>query len=182
MAYVIVYRDSEGVSLMYPAARVSPLEAASLLPAGTAWREVNSIDLPPENEYRDAWTANFDDEPCVVSLDEEKKAVIDARLAAEHAVVEFDTWWIEQVEQGFRSSGGILLGLTTEDVTLLTGNFVLAKEAAALSLDLPPVIDKDGVPHSLDLEDLTALMLEYGQHRAALSAEYATRKAAILTT
>ena len=176
----LVFEQNGVFSVVSITSDLSAQEAAALaVPSGVEWREVDSDDLP--TDYRDAWTANFDDEPCAVTIDASRKATIDARLAAEYSVVEFDSWWIEQVEQGFRSASGILLGLTTEDVTLLTGNFVLAKEAAALSLDLPPIIDKDGVPHSLDLEDLTALMLEYGQYRAALSAEYATRKAAILT-
>ena len=140
---------------------------------------VESSTLPKQDEYADAWTANFDDEDCVVTVDPARKAAIDEKLATDQAKVEFDSWWIEQIEQGFRSADGIRLGLTTEDVTLLTGNFVLAKEAAALGMDIPPVIDKDGVPHVLDIDDLTTLMLAYGQHRAALSAEYAQRKAAI---
>lgn len=109
-----------------------------------------------------------------ISIDPSKKAQIDVARVAAAA----DEWFAAQIEQGFESDSGIRLGLSTDDVTLLTGNFVLAKEAAALSLDIPPVIDKDGVPHALDMEDLTALMLGYGQHRAALSAEYAQRKTA----
>jgi hypothetical protein len=55
----------------------------------------------------------------------------------------------------------------------------LAKEAAAAELPLPPVIDTDGVAHQLSISELTALMLAYGAHRAAISTEYAARKAAI---
>ena len=65
------------------------------------------------------------------------------------------------------------------DVTLLTGNFVLAKEAAAMNLPIPPVIDAVGGVHEMGIDDLTELMLLYGQARAALSVEYAARKAAI---
>lgn len=110
-----------------------------------------------------------------ITINETKRAAIDAQVAIAAA----NDWFAAQIEQGFESDSGIRLGLTSEDVTLLTGNFVLAKEASAMSLDIPPVIDKDGVPHALDMEELTALMLEYGQHRAALSAEYAQRKNAL---
>ena len=46
---------------------------------------------------------------------------------------------------------------------------------------IPPVVDKDGLPHEFDdITDLTMLMLAYGQHRAEISAEYATRRAEIV--
>jgi len=87
-----------------------------------------------------------------------------------------DNWFAEQVAEGFESTGGIKLGLGESDVTLLTGNFVLAKEAAELELDIPPIIDSDGVAQQLTIEQLTGLMLEYGQRRAALSVEYASKR------
>lgn len=117
----------------------------------------------------------------IVNINAEKKAEIDAALAALHAAQEADLWYADQVMVGFTSTSGIRLGISTEDVALLTGNYVLAKEADNLSLPLPPVIDADGESHSLSLPELTALMLEYGQHRAGVSAEYAQRKAAIPT-
>ena len=114
-----------------------------------------------------------------ITLNQAKKAEIDAQIASDTAAAGADAWYAEQLEAGFVSSEGISLGMATDDVALLTGNYVLAKEASALGLGIPPVIDKDGVPHALEIDDLTTLMLEYGQHRAALSAEYAQRKAAI---
>lgn len=114
-----------------------------------------------------------------ITINAAKKAEIDASLEAMTAAQGADLWYADQVALGFASAGGIRLGISTDDVALLTGNYVLAKEAAALSLPVPAIIDRDGVPHELDIEDLTALMLEYGQHRAALSAEYAQRKATI---
>lgn len=106
------------------------------------------------------------------TLNEVKLAECDAIVAQREA----DKWFAEQVAEGFESSEGIKLGLTDSDVTLLTGNFVLAKEAAALELDIPPVISSDGEPHDLTIEELTALMLQYGQHRAELSVEYSLRR------
>lgn len=183
MSLVIVTDIGGGrIRVANPAADTPIEDAAAATAGGSAWRIVDASTLPTQSEYVDAWTANFDDEDCVVTVDAARKAEIDEKLAADYAVVEFDSWWIEQIEQGFRSADGIRLGLTTEDVTLLTGNFVLAKEAAALGVGIPPIIDKDGVPHALEIDDLTTLMLEYGQHRAALSAEYASRKAAISNT
>lgn len=111
-----------------------------------------------------------------LTLNNSRLAAIDAALDAESAVASANAWFASQIAAGFESTGGIRLGLTTEDVTLLTGNYVLAKECAALDLDIPPVVDANGTPHSLTIEALTNLMLEYGQHRAALSAEYVTRR------
>jgi hypothetical protein len=91
-----------------------------------------------------------------------------------------DEWFAQKVSEGFESSaahpyGGkrIKLGLTQGDVSLLTGNYVLAKEAATLGMPVPPIVDVTGEVHQLSIEGLTQLMLEYGQARALLSAIYA---------
>jgi hypothetical protein len=110
-----------------------------------------------------------------IQIDPAKKAEIDRQ----RALAEVDAWFAEQVAAGYETTYGWRLGLSEQDVTLLTGAFVLAKEAAALGLDVPPIIDAGGEPRSLTMEEMTAVMLGYGQHRAALSGEYAARKAAI---
>lgn len=111
----------------------------------------------------------------LITVDPAKKAEIDRKAALR----EVDAWFKTEVEKGFTTAEGWKLGLSESDVTLLTGQFVLAKEADAAELPLPPVIDTDGVPHTLSIQDLTALMLAYGGHRAALSAEYAARRAEV---
>lgn len=112
----------------------------------------------------------------IVSIDPEKQAEI--QRATDLANLEF--WFKNVIADGWPTPDGWRLGLTEQDVSLLTGVFVLAKEADAAGAALPPVIDKDGVPHTFSsLEEMTALMLAYGQARAELSAEYASRKAAI---
>ena len=112
----------------------------------------------------------------LVTVDPVKKARIDKRLALEAVEVWFDA----AISEGFVTGSGICLGLSTADVTLLTGNYVLAKEAAALGMPIPPIVDTAGVPNPMtEIAELTAIMLAYGQYRAGLSQEYATRKAAI---
>lgn len=111
----------------------------------------------------------------IIQIDPAKKAEIDRQ----RALVEIDAWFAKQSAAGYETLYGWRLGLSEQDVTLLTGAFVLAKEASALGLNVPAVIDQSGVPRSLTIEELTAVMLGYGQHRAALSAEYAARKAAV---
>lgn len=112
----------------------------------------------------------------IVTIDPAKRAEIDRR----HALRAVDDWFAGELAKGFATADGWRLGLSESDVTLLTGNYVLAREAAALGMPIPPIVDMGGTPHAMaEIEELTAIMLAYGQHRAALSAEYATRKAAI---
>jgi hypothetical protein len=109
----------------------------------------------------------------LLSIDPAKKAAIDRKIAVAAA----DAWFSGEVAKGFATPGGWKMGLSDADIALLTGNFVLAKEADAMGLPLPSVVDMDGTPHGFEsIEQLTSLMLAYGQHRAALSAEYADRK------
>jgi hypothetical protein len=89
-----------------------------------------------------------------------------------------DEWFNSQIAAGFTTSYGWKLGLTNTDLSLLTGAFVLAKEAHTMDLPIPAIYDTAGVPHTLSIEDLTYLMLAYGQYRGTLSAEYAARKTA----
>ena len=52
---------------------------------------------------------------------------------------------------------------------MLVGLFVLAKEGFALGINPPPIIDTDGNSHNFTMEELTVLMLQYGQYRAQLA-------------
>lgn len=87
-----------------------------------------------------------------------------------------DEWFNRMIAEGYTTEYGWKLGLTNTDLSLLTGAFVLAKEAHAMGLPVPAIYDTTGLPHVLSMEDLTILMLAYGQHRGSLSAEYASRK------
>lgn len=88
-----------------------------------------------------------------------------------------DTNWEIQLKNGFITSYGWKLGLKNSDVTLLTGAFLLGKEAASMGLSQDAtIIDIDGISHSLLINDLTILMLQYGQYRTNLSTEYSNKK------
>lgn len=90
---------------------------------------------------------------------------------------QLDQIWNDQIQQGWTTSYGWKLGLTTSDVTLLTGAFLLCKEAATLGLSQEAnIIDTNGVSHNININDLTILMIQYGQYRANLSAYYANKK------
>jgi hypothetical protein len=171
---VIVFQSGESASVIWPTNGVESAMVA--VPAESPHRVIDSGLLPPD--YRDALVADFssEDDDAFLSIDPAKKAEIDKQ----RAIDEVEVWWNSAIAEGFTTAGGWTLGLTVSDVTLLTGNYVLAREADALGLPLPPVIDRDGTPHALaGIEELTSVMLAYGQYRAELSAEYAARLAAL---
>lgn len=178
---VIVFETSEGLGFISPAPDSGvPIEQIieREVPAGSRHAVMERDAIPSDRTYQAAWRLDLTDAdaPTIVT-DANAKAEIDRNFALKAT----DAWFRQQLDAGFTTNDGWTLGLAPDDVTLLTGNYVLAKEAAALGGDIPPVIDTDGVPHPMEsIEELTALMLAYGQHRAALSAEYAARKAAIL--
>jgi hypothetical protein len=102
----------------------------------------------------------------------------DRQRAIAAAQTQIDEWFTAQIAEGCAVSAGFVLGMTNNDVILLTGNYVLSQTVAALGAPLPDIIDTAGVPHQLEnLESLTQIMLEYGQYRASLSALYAAKKA-----
>lgn len=91
-----------------------------------------------------------------------------------------DNEWQNTLNAGWTTPYGWKLGITTQDVALLNGNFTLAKEAANLGITDPVfVIDTDGESHEFNLQDLTLLLLQYGHARAALSSQDATKRKAI---
>lgn len=175
---IIAYNTPEGLALVrhLEDSGVSIEElAAMVVPEGTQYTLASDEDLPADNTYAEAWVLAGD--PPQVTVDPTLAEAVDRRIALR----ELEEWFAAQTAAGFATAGGWKLGLQPSDVTLLTGNFVLSKEAAAMGGPIPPVIDTDGVPHPMaDITELTAIMLGYGMHRATLSAEYAARKADII--
>lgn len=91
-----------------------------------------------------------------------------------------DKEWSATLANGWTTPYGWKLGLDVQDVALLNGNFTLSKEAANLGITDPAfVIDTDGEAHEFNLQDLTMLMLQYGQARALLSSQDAEKRKAI---
>jgi len=90
-----------------------------------------------------------------------------------------DAEWKQTIAQGWDSGQG-RLGLTAEDVALLSGAFTLAKEAAALGLPLPKLItlDDQTIPFAT-IQEMTTLLLRYGAARAELSETFASRRKAV---
>jgi hypothetical protein len=91
-----------------------------------------------------------------------------------------DNVWKEKVKDGWETPSGYSLGIDVSDITLLNGAFTLAKEANNIGInDLATIVDKEGQSHSMNLQDLTLLMLQYGQARSILSNSYASIKQSI---
>ena len=123
---------------------------------------INYIDLPtPEQE----------------SLINDILDNLELDTAKSNKLAEIDNDWKIAIQNGWETPNGWKLGIDTQDVTLLTGLFILAKEAASLGMVEPAtLIDMDGQSHSLTLVELTNLMLQYGSARATLSTQYANRR------
>lgn len=89
---------------------------------------------------------------------------------------ELDSFWKSRIAEGWISPYGWKLGLDTSDIALLNGVFTLTKEATSLGLSsIASIVDTDGLSHEISLNDLTILMVQYGQARAALSSEYSQK-------
>jgi len=88
--------------------------------------------------------------------------------------------WYQVESQGWNSGQGFSLGITPSDVALLVGVFSLAKEAAALGLPLPHLISMDNNPVVFNtIQEMTMLLLQYGQARATLASEFAEKRKAV---
>jgi hypothetical protein len=91
-------------------------------------------------------------------------------------IAELDLSWSKKLKNGWVTPLGWKLGITTEDVTLLSGAFILAKEAAEMGItDLANIIDSNGVSHSIMFSEFVELMLEYGQYRTSISLWYSEK-------
>lgn len=93
------------------------------------------------------------------------------QLNGEFMVMEKDGW---DSKKGFR------LGTSPNDIALLTGLFSLAKEASALGLPLPSLISLENIQIDFsNIEEMTSLMLQYGEARAKISRDFAARRRAV---
>jgi len=89
---------------------------------------------------------------------------------------EIENNWKNKIKEGLTTSYGWNLGIDVQDVALLNGAFTLAKEISNLGLNNNvSIIDTNGISHELNINELTQLMLDYGQQRSQLSNIYATK-------
>lgn len=115
-----------------------------------------------------AWDYIPDAEPDELSQDKARK------------LQEIDNEWFNLEKTGWDSGQGFNLGITPSDVALLVGVFSLAKEAAALGLELPHLISMTNTPISFTtIEEMTLLLLQYGQARSNMASSFAARRKAV---
>jgi hypothetical protein len=95
-------------------------------------------------------------------------------------IKELDESWKLKLQNGWETPDGYSLGIDISDVALLNGVFTLAKEASLMGINNTIyIVDLYGISHSISLQNLTILMLQYGQARASLSNSYAAIKQSI---
>ena len=91
-----------------------------------------------------------------------------------------DNEWAALEKIGWDSGRGYHLGITPSDVALLVGVFSLAKEAAALGLPLPNLISMENTAIVFSsIEEMTTVLLEYGQARSILASTFADKRKAV---
>lgn len=139
-------------------------------------------DVLPILGVSEDFTIDYIEQPTQEQLDEINQIIASWPLekAKLEKLEDIDQAWQTTLDSGWTTPYGWKMGITTQDVALLNGNFTLAKEAATLGITDPVfVIDTDGESHEFNLQDLTMLMLQYGQARAALSSQDAAKRKAI---
>lgn len=91
-----------------------------------------------------------------------------------------DNEWAALEKIGWDSGRGYYLGISPSDVALIVGVYSLAKEAALLGLPLPSLISMDNTPINFSsIEEMTTLLLEYGQARSVLAKTFADKRKAV---
>ena len=94
-------------------------------------------------------------------------------------LAKIDAEWDQTIAQGWDSGQGIL-GISANDVALLSANFSMAKEAANLGYPIPPIITMDNQEITFsDIQSMTMFMLQYGEYRSSLSKTFASRRRAV---
>ena len=100
--------------------------------------------------------------------------------AKELKKISINNEWLTVEKTGWDSGQGFNLGITPSDVALLVGVFSLAKEAAALGLELPHLISMANTPIVFTtIQEMTMLLLQYGQARSNMASSFAARRKAV---
>ena len=107
-----------------------------------------------------------------------------ARFPLEVAKIErrkiIDSEWLSLEAAGWDSGLGYCLGITPNDVALISGAFALAKEAHAMGLPLPKFVAMDNSTVEFSsITEMTMLLLRYGEARANLASAFAARRKAV---
>lgn len=94
-------------------------------------------------------------------------------------LAKIDAEWNQTIAQGWDSGQGVL-GISANDVALLSANFSMAKEASNLGYPIPPIITLDDQEISFsDIQSMTIFMLQYGEYRSVISKSFAAKRRAV---
>lgn len=94
-------------------------------------------------------------------------------------LAQIDDEWGQTIAQGWNSGQGVL-GISAEDVALLSANFAMAKEASNLGYPIPPIITLDNQEIVFpDIQSMTIFMLQYGAFRSNVSKIFAAKRRAV---
>ncbi len=94
-------------------------------------------------------------------------------------LAQIDLEWNYAIRQGWDSGQGTL-GISAEDVALLSANFAMAKEASNLGYLIPPIITLDNQEIVFpDIQSMTIFMLQYGAFRSNVSKIFAAKRRAV---
>lgn len=99
--------------------------------------------------------------------------------AKETKLEQIESEW-KQLEATGWDCGQGHLGITANDVALLSGCHALGKEADALGLPIPSIVTMENNEITFTtMAQFTQLMLQYGAYRAHLSSTFAARRRAV---
>jgi hypothetical protein len=99
--------------------------------------------------------------------------------AKQDKMAKIDKEFSNKIDAGFLTSYGWKLGLSIDDLVLLSSLYLMATTCERAGLQIPSIIDTDGMPHLLEMQWLTVIMLQYGEHRSQMSLDYANKKKSV---
>jgi hypothetical protein len=85
----------------------------------------------------------------------------------------------KKIDAGFLTIYGWKLGLSIDDLVLLSSLYLMATTCEKEGLQIPSIIDTDGIPHLFEMQWLTVIMLQYGEYRSQMSLDYANKKKSV---
>jgi hypothetical protein len=95
-------------------------------------------------------------------------------------LIELNNQWEKLLNSGWNSGQGFNIGISANDIALLSGAYALAKENYNLGLPLPKIIAIDGSIITFNsFDEMKELLLNYGNARSILASSFATKRKSI---
>lgn len=113
-------------------------------------------------------------------FDEEKKQIIILEQSKANKLAAIEAERMQLEAQGWNSGQGFSLGISPNDIALLTGVFSLAKEASAMGIAMPSIISLENKQIDFNnIQEMTTMLLQYGAARAEMSKQFAAKIRAV---